>query len=154
MVADFAELEARLTIDPDALDAEIISYTSFFYHVGLGYADAVSLRDAAKEDVAVYEANLSREIRAAAAANGEKITEAAIAARITADDRRLELVERHIRARLACERWSVLRDSFQQKGHMLREMVELHKVNYFGDRPVTANDRYDAGDRLRARVVP
>jgi len=153
MTAEFAELEERIAIDRDALDEEIVSFTSFFFHVGQGYAQAVAMRDAAKEDVSVYEANLSREVRAAAVNSGDKLTEAAITARVTADDGRVELYERYIQAKLTAERWNVLRDSWQQKGHMLRELVELHKINYFGDRPVMATDRYEAGDRIRTRAT-
>lgn len=172
---EYSELAERIAIDADALDEEIVSFTSYFFHVGLGYAEAASLRDAAKEDVAVYEATLSRQIRAEAAQtdaeiarneteaaasgrtpprkNRSTLTEGAIEARVACDAKRLELVERYMTAKLAAERWNVLRDSWQQKGHMLRELVELYKINYFGDRPVLANDRNEAGNRIRARVT-
>jgi hypothetical protein len=148
-----AELERHIQIDPDSLAEEIISYTSHFYHIGLGHARAISLRDMAKEDVSALEAELFLRYRQDAIANNEKATEAILEAKVNSDPDRLDAIDKYIRSRLAADRWNNLRETFVQKGHMLRQLGELHKINYFGERPVSATERDDAGARVRNRAT-
>lgn len=147
----FLELEQYVAIDPDALDEEIVSFASHFYHIGLGYARAVSLRDAAKEDVSAYEAELDNQIRQTAVMSKEKLTEGTIEARITCDEQRLELVDKYMRQKHRADRWGVLRDAFEKKGFMLKELCELRKTEYYAPSAVRS-EVSDAGSRVRRKA--
>jgi hypothetical protein len=144
------ELADKIKIDPDSLDTEFINQTNWYYHAATGYAMAVSLRDQAKSDLDTTEAELYLSFR-----NGtrDKPTEAQLKAMVEADDVRREYLALYTQAKQLADRWLALRDSFTQKGHALRELAELYKLNYFGERPLSATDRQEAENRVRTRTT-
>jgi hypothetical protein len=144
------ELADKIKIDPDSLDIEFINQTNWYYHAATSYAMAVSLRDQAKNDLDTTEAQLYLSFRDQ---TREKPTEAQLKAMVEADDIRGEYFALYTQAKQLADRWLALRESFTQKGHALRELAELYKLNYFGERPLSAADRQEAENRVRNRAT-
>lgn len=148
-----AELSENIKIDQDDMDGEIISQPNDFYHASTGYAMAVSLRDKAKNDLEIAEAELYKMFRDEVSARGDRATEKLLEAMINSNEVRQEQFDKYLEAKLLADKWLALRDSFTQKGYALRELAELHKVNYFGDRTATVADRTEAEARVRSRAT-
>lgn len=125
------ELVVRIRIDQHDLDNEFVSQTNDFYHASTGHALAISLRDQAKNDLEVAEAEIYLMFRSEAK---EKPTEAQLDAMVKSHEVRSQYFDRYLTAKLLADRWSSLKDSFIQKGHALRELAELYKLSYFGER--------------------
>ena len=142
-----AELSEKVKIDQDNLHVEIITQTNDYYHAATGFAMAVSLRDEAKNNLEIAEAELYLTFRREAV---DKITEAQLDAMIKANEIRQEFFEKYLSAKQLSDRWLSLRDSFTQKGHALRELAELYKMNYFGERRITATGEMETWVRNRA----
>lgn len=144
------ELAERIKIaGHEELDTEFISQPNDYYHAATGFAMAVSLRDQAKNNLDVAEAELYLHFRR----NSEKLTEANLKAMVEADDDRHEYLDQYMQAKLLADKWLALRDSFTQKGHALRELAELHKLNYFGERSLSTSERIEAENRVRTRAT-
>jgi hypothetical protein len=145
------ELAAKIKFDPEDLDVEIISQANYYWHAAGGYALAVSLRDKAKNDLEVAEAELNLLFRREAT---DKTTEPQLKAMVTASDLRLELFDKYIAAKLMADRWLALRDSFTARGYALRDLDQDRRANYFGERAIPASDRNEAEKRFRDDHAP
>jgi hypothetical protein len=146
-----AELSNQIKIDPDALEIELVTQTNHYYHASTGHAMAISLRDQAKNDLDITEAELYLMFRREA---GEKnrVTEAQLDAMVKANEVQHEYFDRYLKAKHLASKWEALRDSFIQKGHALRELAELYKLNYFGERATSAATR-DVEQSVRDRTA-
>jgi len=121
------QLEERIIIDETNINAELISHPHDFYHVARGAADAVSLRDMTKFDVETYESSLYLTIRRDLAERGEKFTEALLDHMIRNSEDRAKLVDKYLVAKHLADKWLALKESFVQKGYMLKEIVDNRK---------------------------
>jgi hypothetical protein len=121
------ELEEKIKVDETNISAELISHPHDFYHVARGAADAVSLRDMAKFHVETYESTLYLVLRKELLERGEKFTEAFLEHKIHDNDPRIKLVEKYLTAKHLADRWLALKESFVQKGYMLKEIVDNRK---------------------------
>jgi hypothetical protein len=144
------ELEKKIMIDPDDLDVELVSQSNNYWHAAAGFAMALSLRDKAKNNLDVAEAELNLHFRQKAT---DKPTEAQLKAMVTADELRQQHVDDYISAKLLADKWLALRDSFTQKGYALRELAEQRKANYFGEHSSTSAERIEAETRVRNRAT-
>jgi hypothetical protein len=151
--AALSELEQNIKIDPDELEIELIKQPNDYYHASAGFAMAISLRDQAKNELDIAEAELFLAFRDEVIARTERPTEALLEAMINASDIHRSYVDKHLETKLLADKWLALRDSFIQKGHALRELANLHKLNYFGERPVTNADRGEAEAQVRKRAT-
>lgn len=144
------ELKDGLKIDVNNLDIELVDQPNRFFHAGQQYSLAVSRRDRKDTELDILKAVLDKEIREDADANGDKITEAQIKAAIQRDKEHRQLTKQYLDAKQEAEEWQSLRDSYQQRSYVLKDLVALHISGYFGD--VTgARERKDARDRVIER---
>jgi hypothetical protein len=143
------ELAQRVRIDQSELDVEFVTQTNDYYHAATGYAMAISLRDQAKNDLEVTEADLYLQYRRQAV---ERPTETQLNSHVKTHELRQEYFDKWLSAKQLADRWMALRDSFTQKGHALRELAELYKLNYFGERS-TSTASADAEQRIRNRAT-
>jgi hypothetical protein len=145
-----AELSEKIKIDQDNLDVELVTQTNDYYHASRGHALAVSLRDQAKNNLDVAEAELYLMFRREAG-DRVKLTEAQLDATVKSNEIRQEYFTKYLETKLLADKWLSLRDSFIQKGHALRELAELYKLNYFGERATSASlNEVEARVRNRA----
>ena len=115
-----------LVIDRDSLGECLIEQPQLYYDVTSAHVAAVALRDAAKLDLEEVHARQDKAIRADADAAQTKITEARIQQEIHLDPKykakRLELLE----LTEAADQMLSLKEAYQQRSFMLRELVALH----------------------------
>jgi hypothetical protein len=125
-----ADLEACLQIDREDLDGCLIEQPDSYYHVSVAFSEAVSRRDGTRLELEEWEALLDRDIRAEDDARPEsekkrKLTEAAIQQTIRLDPRHGELRRRVLDLTARADALQALREAFQQRSFMLRELVAL-----------------------------
>lgn len=119
------QLRGQLSIDKDALDDCLMEQPDLYYYVAEGYALAVAARDAAKLDLEQTTAEKAERIRAAALAADEKLTEASISRQLATDTDIADLEEGLLELRAKADMWQALKEAFQQRSFMLRELVQM-----------------------------
>lgn len=115
----------RLEIDRDDLDTCLIEQPELYYHVIQEHVEAVSERDAAKLDLEEAEAEADRKIRDDFDQSGEKITEARVQQELRLVPRLQELRRRLVKLTTAVNHQVALKEAYQQRSFMLRELVAL-----------------------------
>lgn len=144
-------LRDSLVIDRDSIGDCLIDQPQLFYDVARGHAESVARRDALKLDTEEVQAEADRGIRAAAAVAGDKITEASIQQTLRLDPKVADLSRKGLSAREESDRWAALKEAYQQRSFMLRELVALRisersdiaQAHGAGQRP-----RYTAADAV------
>lgn len=147
-----------LQIDKLALDDCLIEQPEVYYHVSEGVTLAVEARDAAKLDLDELMAKKDQEIRTKAAVDEEKLTETAIQNKLRGLPEIQEAQQDLLTTRKAADDWLALKEAFQQRSFMLRELVAL-TIAQRGDlalangsnqaRAVLADDNKARADKLR-----
>jgi hypothetical protein len=144
-----------LQIDRDALDEALIQQPGLFLEVSQRYAEAVSERDAYKDGVEVTRAKRSLAIRSELSSSG-KVTEASVAAQIELDDDYREAVGVYLAAKARADKWMAVKEAFQQRAFVLKDLASLYIAGYFGSdsvggkagREVQERSYIEARDRL------
>ena len=154
-----ADLRLKLSIDKDDLDEALVEQPDLYYHVADAYVTAVAERDAAKLDLEQATAELDKQFREAAAAAEEKMTETSLQRKIATTPRIMTLERDMLRYRVDADRWQALKEAFQQRSFMLRELVAMY-VRRLGDltiergsndaRGSLAQANHDEAARIRA----
>lgn len=144
---DFDELAARLRIDRDALDEELLHQPHDFFHVAEAHAMAKSRRDKAKHDLEVEIATLDKDVRDTMISNDEKVTETTVKMQITREDDFHQAQKVYLKACFEADKWDALQNAFRQRADALRSLVQLHNAGYFGE--ITgASERKEAQGRF------
>lgn len=125
------ELRKHLKIDRLNLDEELIKQPQLFFEVAEAAAIARSRMDAAKDNVERVESDVDQRIRQDAANEDERLTEKEIKALIQNDDDRVKAYASYLDLKRQTEELDQLRDSFRQRGYMLRELAALYISGYF-----------------------
>lgn len=136
---DIEEYKSLLKIDKNALDDELLKQSERFYDVSNSLSLAVSLRDKAYEDLKLLEAELDIDVRRQFESEGRKSTEGLIRAEILSDTSRQSAVQHHLDTKTKVDQFTVLKESFQQRSYMLRELVQLYIAGYYMDNSVTGS---------------
>ena len=124
--------ETELQIDRNALDDELVHQPSKFLQASRDYAEALSVRDQAKQDVEVSKAEASLRIRRQCEQDGEKVTEAIIAARVETDKKCRQAVTTYLDSKKACEEALALKEAFMQRSYVLKDLAALYIAGYYG----------------------
>jgi hypothetical protein len=148
-VPEERSLEDGLRIDRDDLDSSLTEQPDQYYKVALAYTNAAALRDAAKLDLEQIEANLDVTLRAQAAQAQEKTTEASIKQEMRLDPRWQTAKKHHLDLSLDADRLGALKEAFQQRSFMLRELVAL-TISEIGSRAGAAG-AYEATNARQAQ---
>lgn len=126
MSKNMDRLREQLLIERDALSDCLIEQPQLYFDVATGHAESVARRDALKLDVEEVQAEVDKRIRADAVVKDVKLTEAAIQQQLKLDAKVADLAHRSLAAREETDRWAALREAYQQRSFMLRELVALH----------------------------
>lgn len=116
---------AGLQIDRDDLDGCLVDQPESFYHAAVAYSKAVARRDAVKLELEHLAANLDVKIRADADKAGTKTTETGIKNEIQLDADYHDAKSALLEASAEVDRLQALKEAFQQRSFMLRELVAL-----------------------------
>lgn len=148
-----AEFRRYLQIDKLALDDEIIRQPSLFFEVSEAYAEAAVDRDGLKEYLITIDAQLDAKIRAEL--GDAKATEAMIKGRIQTDKEHQSAVNDWLTAKAKADQLGALKEAFQQRSYMLRDLVSLHTANYFEQSAIRSDAASDAVvySKRRARLA-
>ena len=145
------DLHAQLEIDKSALDDEVIRQPSLFYMVSEQLVEANAERDAAKEDLATVDAELDARFRKDAT-SGSRVTDKAIQSRVqTAPEHKKAFVS-YLDAKAHAEKLLVLKESFQQRSYMLRDLVSLYTANYYEESSIKPSRAQEASHYAANRV--
>jgi len=149
------ELQGYLEIDKLALDDEIVKQPSLFFKASEAYVEAVAERDACKEELSTIDAELDGEIRERLEKRGDKTTEAIVKNEIQTEKRHSAAFDTYILAKTRADRLLALKEAFQQRGYMLRDLASLYVANYYESSSVQGNSRSDAAvyNRQRERLA-
>lgn len=118
-------LRGQLVIDPDDLHSGLVEQPDLFYHVSESFAKAVSKRDEQKLQLEELTAELDQQLRRAYAQRQEKSTEASIQNALRGMPKIRTAEREFLKARLDADMWQALKEAFQQRSFMLRELVSL-----------------------------
>lgn len=146
------DLRERINFDRHALDEAIEEQAGLFLEVSEAFTLAVSRRDGAKS---AMEQEFARACGRARRAE-EKKTEAAVKEAAQLDRKYLEAEGEYLTAKQTADMASTLRESFDMRGRMLREMAQLYIAGYFqlssvGDK--TKRNIDDAASRDARRIL-
>lgn len=152
--AVLSELENSLTIDRDDLDTCLVEQPGSFYHVAEQVASANARRDTAKLELEEVMAVEDGRFRTLLAQNEEKATEGGIANHLRTLDNIKSLQRELLAARTEADRWQALKEAFQQRSFMLRELVALHlsQIGNVRGEHGASSFRHDVGERNRERA--
>lgn len=136
MQTTLAELQAQLAIDKSVLDDEVIRQPVLFYTVSEMLTDAIAERDGAKEDLGAIDADLDHKWRKHLAKGPVKVTEAVVAGHVATDPDHEKAFTAWLNAKTKADKLLALKEAFQQRSYMLRDLVSLYSANYYEDSSV------------------
>lgn len=145
------EFRNYLKIDKDALSEAMAEQADLFFRVGDACANANSEREEAKEHLSTVDSELGQSFRGGKKKDDLKITEGSVKDLIQTNQRHQEAFEVYLEAKKRAEQLVALRDAFQERGRMLRDLGNLYATGYF---TVTASKgaAADIGREQLARV--
>lgn len=147
MSFDFEKFRGYLSIDKNALDVEITQHPELLFRVAEAYITAAAERDASKEMLAMTDAEVDAEVREEL--EGEKVTEAIVKNRVQIHKKHIAAWAAFTEAKQQADVLGALRDSFSTRGHMLRDLVQLHVAQYWENTSVTGTDPTYKRQRVR-----
>lgn len=145
--------KSQLAIDKYRLDDALEKQAHYMYEVGEQYAEKVSTRDALKERIETVDAEIAEKFRKAAAAAGEKLTEANLQQKIAMSEHHLAAHEEYLEAKKDAEMWGAMKDAFIQRGLALRELAGLYTSNYFANEPIKSKVEDASYQQIKDRAT-
>lgn len=125
------DLQQQLAIDKLVLDDEVIRQPVLFYSISEMLVDALAERDGAKEDLAATDADLDGEWRKKLAKLYDKVTEQMVKNHVQTDIRHEQAFDSYLDAKTRADKLLALKEAFQQRSYMLRDLVSLYSANYY-----------------------
>lgn len=155
---DLKELQAQLAIDKTELDDEVIRQPSLFYMVSEQLTDALAERDAAKEELANVDADLYATWRTKLSKDTKnRVTDTMVNMHVQSSADHEQAFTTYLKAKTKAEKLLALKEAFQQRSYMLRDLVSLYSANYYEDtsmRPTKAQEAsHYAANRQRISIA-
>lgn len=130
---------SKLAIDKHTLDDDIQSQPALFYEVSERATIAGSLRDEVKKRLDEVYAEVTLGIREAAAEDKRKLTEDMVKQETMLKDAYKEAYRELLRAKKYTDLWTSMKDSYAQRGYMLRDLAALFGAQYWSGTAVVGN---------------
>lgn len=128
---DAEYLRSKINIDRDALHEGIEEQPGLFFAAADALTLALSLRDEAKTEMDNEYSRACGRAREKKDEDGKKPTEGAIKEAAQLDKKYLAAEAAYRKARLDADIAAALRDSFEMRAKMLREMSQLFLAGYY-----------------------
>lgn len=138
--ADYEELKALLEIDQANLDTAVVRQPQLYLRAGELLSRAVDFRDAAKEKLAVTDAQEADSIRQDFSGRGKSFTKDVIADEVMLSEAHQAAHEHYERMRGFAARAAVLQSAFEDRSRMLGLLIRLYATDYFGSSPTRSVD--------------
>ena len=145
-----AEFREYLKIDKGTLDDEIVRQPSLFFEVSEAYAEAAATRDGFKDQLATVDAELDAKIRAEL--GDAKVTESMVKGKVQTAPEHEKAFTDWLVAKERSDQYGALKEAFQQRSYMLRDLVSLYTANYFEQSAIKTDASSDAHVYSRKRV--
>ena len=146
-MAEENALRRKIAFDRDALDDAIEEQAGLFLQCADAVAMAISRRDEAKSAMDLEFAKACDRARTGAI---EKKTESGIKEAAQLDKKHMAAEAAHRDAKLEADLASSLRESFEMRGKMLREMAQLYIAGYYQAAGVGGRIRREINDDAAA----
>lgn len=130
--SDYDALRERIKIDRDALDKSVEEQAQVFLEVCDRHVNALSLRDEARDKLSRRDAEIARDARQKGEKSGTRVTEANINDSVMLHADHIKLSAELAELKKQSDLWGVLRDAFDQRMRMIRELVNLYAMGYYG----------------------
>lgn len=131
------DLQEQLAIDKSCLDDEVIRQPMLFYSVSEMLVDALAERDAAKEELNSVDADLDGIWRRKLGREPKnKLTEAMVKNHVQLSAEHEKAFDVYLKAKTKADRLTALKEAFQARSYMLRDLVSLYSANYYEDASV------------------
>lgn len=133
--------KADLAIDKHALDEEIVRQPQLFSEISEQAVMSAAERDAAKENLKVVDAALWIDWRTKL--KDGKVTEKLLDHHVVTDPDHEKAFNTWLDAKTKADNAENLKDAFQQRSSMLRDLVSLYTSNYYQEasmRPSAASE--------------
>jgi len=143
MPIDIDEFRNYLKIDKHALDQELEEQPMLFFKISEAYIEAAAERDMLKEQMATVDAKLDSKVRQAFDTADEKYTEAMVKNSVQTDKKHEDAVTKYFEAKKQADLLLALKEAFQSRAYMLKDMCSLYTANYFEESSVRADARTD-----------
>jgi len=127
------EYEAGLRIDEHALQQECRNQPETFYHIARRVSKARADYEDARTHLKRTSAQAEIDIRQQAEESETRITEARVASLVLASQSVVLASDRVNDCRIAMEEIEALKEAYQQRKDMLRELVQLYISSYYSD---------------------
>jgi hypothetical protein len=130
MLSDaYARLKARLSIDPMRLDDELIELPALLMEANEAAAEAVSMREVAKNELAMQQALIADRLRREPG-DGKKKSETQISSEIALSPEYHDVLDRVEQAKHEAALWLGLVDGFKTKASALKSVADLIVSGY------------------------
>lgn len=139
-----SDLQAQLAIDKSVLDDEVIRQPSLFYAISEMMVTAIAERDAAKEELAVVDADVAFHWRKQLAKGAARVTDKVIESHVLTSDEHEKAFTAYLEAKTKAEKLTALKEAFQQRSYMLRDLVSLYSANYYEVSSITPTKTQEA----------
>lgn len=143
MPIDIEEFKRYLKIDKHALDKELEQQPMLFFKVSEAFIEAASERDMLKEQLATVDAKLDSKVRKDYDMADEKYTEAMVKNVVQTDRKHEDAATKYFDAKRQADLLFALKEAFQSRAYMLKDMCSLYTANYFEESSVRADARTD-----------
>lgn len=144
MTFKLEEFRQYLKINKSSLDNELVQHSQLFFTVAEAVVEAQALRDAAKESLANTDALLDAVVRLQLEKRHDKVTEAMVKGGVQTHLEHNHAFKSYIDAKREADLLSVLKDSFEQRGHMIRDLCKLFITQYYDEGSVRGTNRTDS----------
>jgi len=128
---NFDDLKKNLAIDKTVLDDEVIRQPVLFFEISEQVTIAIAERDAAKEELAYIDAELNAHYRTTLKGTVTRVTDNQILSHIQRDKDHIAAFDTWAAAKLKADKLLALKEAFQQRSYMLRDLVSLYSANYY-----------------------
>jgi hypothetical protein len=143
--------DAKIKIDRDDLDGELVRQPSLFLEVAQDYAQAVSVRDGLKEALESTRASVDLRIRKQVAEMDRKVTEATIKAEVETERVYAKAVRAYLTAKEAADQLLAVREAFGQRAFVLKDLCVLWVAGYYSTSAVKGKDPASVQDAAYER---
>lgn len=149
-----SRLETGLKIDKFNLDEELVQQPQLLYEVSSQLSLYTSRRDAAKQQLQNAEAAADNAIRRRASKREQRITEREIESRKRSDPEVEQANKVYLDLCYACNMLAGLKEAFQQRSYVLKDLVSLFVANYYSESSAGAtNSKMKDHDAEAARAA-
>ena len=152
MYPQLSDLQAKLAIDKSVLDDEVIRQPVLFYTISEALTDASAERDAAKEELASVDAELDGMWRRKLAKVHTKVTENMVSNHVLISDEHQKAFNAYLEAKTKADKLLALKEAFQQRSYMLRDLVSLYSANYYESASIKPSQAVEASHYAANRV--